>query len=361
MGIRKCINTISNVVAYNFPVAEPKVSNASGEILSDSHESGAFVRVFDTSVGSDNAGDYIIMHYCNLILDEVFGTDIKRQYVPTHVRPGAALFKKKAPISIFCGTNILYSNMQEHSMWKMPLGAGRTIDSVVGLGLGWEYYEDRKLSGYTRKIFDEVFSNDLVHSVRDKYTYEKLKAFGYNNVLFTACPTMWRLDEKHCSEIPTSKGKSVVTTITDYNKDPDSDRAMLDILKRNYEKVYVWIQGEKDRGYLESICDVSSLELIDSTYEAYTKVLESESNLDFVGTRLHAGIHALNLGHRTIIVAIDNRAKEMGKDTNLPIISREDVADKLEGMINSEVKTEILLPIENIKRWKDQFKGYMLQ
>jgi len=90
-------------------------------------------------------------------------------------------------------------------------------------------------------------------------------------------------------------------------------------------------------------------------------VLESESNLDFVGTRLHAGIHALNLGHRTIIVAIDNRAKEMGKDTNLPIISREDVIDKLEGMINSEIKTEILLPKENIKRWKDQFKGYMLQ
>ncbi|SHN64306.1 Polysaccharide pyruvyl transferase [Butyrivibrio hungatei DSM 14810] len=343
MGIRKCINTISNVVAYNFPVGESVETD--------------MIRVFDTSVGSDNAGDYIIMHYCNLILDEVFGTDIKRQYVPTHVRPAVSEFIKRAPLSIFCGTNILYSNMQEHSMWKMPFGAGKTISNVVGLGLGWEYYEDRELSGYTRKIFDEIFSNDLVHSVRDKYTYEKLKAFGYNNVLFTACPTMWRLDEKHCGSIPTGKGKSVVTTITDYNKDPDSDRAMLDILKKNYEKVYVWIQGEKDRGYLESICDVSSLELIDSTYEAYTKVLESESNLDFVGTRLHAGIHALNLGHRTIIVAIDNRAKEMGKDTNLPIISREDVSDKLEGMINSEVKTEILLPTENIKRWKDQFKG----
>ena len=76
----------------------------------------------------------------------------------------------------------------------------------------------------------------------------------------------------------------------------------------------------------------------------------------YVGTRLHAGIHALNQKVRTIILAVDNRATEMGKDFNLPVIQRTQVEEKLQIMIQSTWRTKISIPKENIQKWKMQFK-----
>ena len=58
---------------------------------------------------------------------------------------------------------------------------------------------------------------------------------------------------------------------------------------------------------------------------------------------------------RTIIIGIDNRAKEKKKDFNLPVIDREDMRD-LAGTINSPLVTDIHIPLENINKWKGQFK-----
>lgn len=63
----------------------------------------------------------------------------------------------------------------------------------------------------------------------------------------------------------------------------------------------------------------------------------------------------LNNGKRSLIIAVDNRAKEISKDTNLPVIGREEVKEKLESMINNTWRMEINLPVENIRRWKAQF------
>ena len=78
-------------------------------------------------------------------------------------------------------------------------------------------------------------------------------------------------------------------------------------------------------------------------------------DVDYVGTRLHAGIRALSKGHRTIVISIDNRAKNIGKDTGLPTIEREDIEVLLQDKINSEFATNIHMPINNIKQWKKQF------
>ena len=59
---------------------------------------------------------------------------------------------------------------------------------------------------------------------------------------------------------------------------------------------------------------------------------------------------------RSIIIAVDNRAIEISNDTNLPSVKRENIKDELENLIVSDFKTEIKLPMENIKRWKSQFK-----
>ena len=89
--------------------------------------------------------------------------------------------------------------------------------------------------------------------------------------------------------------------------------------------------------------------------ESYDKILNLK-DVDYVGTRLHAGIRALSKGHRTIVISIDNRAKNIGKDTGLPVIEREDIEVLLQEKINSEFVTDIRMPINNIKKWKKQFQ-----
>lgn len=96
------------------------------------------------------------------------------------------------------------------------------------------------------------------------------------------------------------------------------------------------------------------MNIINATLEDYNKFLESHET-DYIGTRLHAGIHALNYKKRSIIISIDNRANEIAKDTNLPIIQRENITSQLEAKIKSNWKTDINLPLENINKWKKQF------
>ena len=78
--------------------------------------------------------------------------------------------------------------------------------------------------------------------------------------------------------------------------------------------------------------------------------------VDYVGTRLHAGIHALNHKIRCIILAVDNRATEMGRDVNLPVIQRDEISEKLEKKIQSDFATQIRINQENIDRFQAQFR-----
>ena len=87
--------------------------------------------------------------------------------------------------------------------------------------------------------------------------------------------------------------------------------------------------------------------------EKYTEILQTV--IYYVGTRLHAGIHALNNKCRTIIVSVYNRAKEISRDTKLFVIEREDLQEKLEKAIVDDLKCEIVIPTEEIKQWKEQF------
>lgn len=82
--------------------------------------------------------------------------------------------------------------------------------------------------------------------------------------------------------------------------------------------------------------------------------MQNES-IDYVGTRLRAGIHALNYQKRSLIIAIDNRAKELAKDTNLPVIERSRIREELEDKIKSNYVIKLKIPLTNIETWKNQF------
>ena len=72
------------------------------------------------------------------------------------------------------------------------------------------------------------------------------------------------------------------------------------------------------------------------------------------GNRLHAGLRALQHGRRTIIVEIDNRAREMGADFGLPTVGRTDF-QRLEQMILAPLELAVKTPHAAIDRWKAQF------
>ena len=306
--------------------------------------------LFDTAISSQNMGDSIIAYYCTKALSEIIaGKNVLR--VPTHTLPSE---KQLAEIShagekIVCGTNLITPHFEEFSNWKMPSNLEGYRD-IVTMGVGWGYYCD-EISKISKFAYRTVLSKKKLHSVRDGYTERKFREMGIKNVVNTGCPTLWGLTPEHCALIPQKKASRVITTLTDYDRDPEADRFMLDILKSSYEQVFVWLQGTEDFSYLQSLIDPDSVQIIDRDLEQYTKALDM-GDVDYVGTRLHAGIHAMNRGVRTIILAVDNRATEMGRDFNLPVMDRSDLEHTLMDKICSQWETSVKIPIEQIDLWK---------
>ena len=317
---------------------------------------GTIIR-FDTSIGTNNLGDFIIMHYCNRVLDELF-PELRAIHIGTHLMPTEEQTQvvKQTKYKFVCGTNLLTSNIEHHWRWILPDGIRRKLNyrNAILLGVGWSEYQDT-CSDYSRMIYRAMLNPCVLHSVRDQYTLEKLRHTGFHNVINTGCPTTWALTPDFCRDIPARKAKEVVTTITDYRRDPDRDNEMLAILSRSYDHIYLWLQGKYDEEYLQTLNIPENLTTIPASLEAYEEKLH-KGDVDYVGTRLHAGIHALNHKVRSIILAVDNRAAEMGQDVNLPVIQRDAIGVELEQKINSDFATEIRINQENIDLFKNQFR-----
>ena len=311
--------------------------------------------LFDTALGSLNMGDSIIRHYCALALEEILA-DRQVTCLPTHTLPTPEQLAElgSAGIRIVCGTNLMTPHFEEFSNWKMPRHL-RGYRDILTLGVGWGYYcED--ISPVSRFVYRTILGKDGLHSVRDSYTEQKFREMGIANVVNTGCPTLWGLTPEHCAAIPRNKRNEVITTLTDYDRDPLRDLRMIRILQAHYDAVYVWIQGVEDQAYLDTLVQPGEVRVIPRDLDAYTAVLDS-GRADYVGTRLHAGIHAMNRGVRSIILAVDNRAIEMGRDFHLPVIRRDELEEKLENLIVASWATEVRLPMAQIRAWKGQFLG----
>ena len=94
--------------------------------------------------------------------------------------------------------------------------------------------------------------------------------------------------------------------------------------------------------------------MIPPSLDAYSKAL-SQPDTEYVGTRLHAGMFAMQHKKRTIILAIDNRVRDMNDAYDLHVVERDNI-EELEEMINSELKTDVRLKQENINKWLAQFR-----
>jgi hypothetical protein len=163
---------------------------------------------------------------------------------------------------------------------------------------------------------------------------------------------MWPFALETPRRIPTTKAQHVLVMLTDYLRDPEADKRLLDLLAAKYKQVFLWPQGRNDAEYVGTMN--VPFTLLEHSFAALRQFLESESSLDYIGTRLHGGVWCLLQEKRSLILEIDNRATEIARDTGLPTARRGDT-ERISQWIDGPTETRITLPTENIARWKSQF------
>jgi len=316
--------------------------------------------LLDTSVGTTNKGDDIIMDSTRKGLENI----LRYNYVicfPTHTVCFTwfqthfwwkAKFVEQADYKFVCGTNLLAKNMRYPiNDWNINIFNCKPLRNTILVGVGNSKL-DKSSNFYTRMLYKKVLSKDYIHSTRDDETRLMLKQLGYKAIT-TGCPTLWSLTASLCAEIPVHKSNSVVLAITGSDRNVVQDQKMIDICQRNYKKIYLWLQTVHDLSYLKILENTGNIQIIPPDIEEYAKLLES-MDIDYVGTRLHGGIFAMQHKKRAIIVSIDNRARNINKVNKLNCIEREN-SNQLEAMINSEFETRVEVDYEKINEWKSQF------
>lgn len=315
------------------------------------------VGVLNTSIGSGNLGDQIIMEASVASLSgQLPNTQLVHFSSHDAFLYNAMRLQAHVSHNFLCGTNCLSSHMLLRPSWAVTVVSAFFIKPVITLGVGWGGYQG-KSDLYTRLMLKKVLSKEGLLSVRDEYTKLKLESCGFSNVVNTGCPTLWGLSEEHCDSIPRVKGDKVVYTLTDYARNEALDMKALKVLSKNYRVIFIWPQGTKDLDYLgclykrhPAFFDKAKVRLIPPSLPAYNAFLK-KYDVDYVGTRLHGGIRALQAKKKTIIIAVDNRAEEMGRDFCLPVIKRENV-EGLECLINSNKAVSIKLPSDQINEFR---------
>jgi hypothetical protein len=84
---------------------------------------------------------------------------------------------------------------------------------VVGLGKNGDLPNQ-----YSKLLYSKLLDNKILHFVCDNLTLTQFRAMGFKNIINTSCSTMWEFTIEHCKDIPKTKAKDVIATLTDYDK-----------------------------------------------------------------------------------------------------------------------------------------------
>lgn len=319
--------------------------------------------VFDTAIGTSNLGDEIILHcleeQLSFFLDNCFimrfGTHVKNLPKARYFFGSQKLqFAYEADFKLIMGTNLLSRDIkQTQGQWPIGKLDCWLYDICIMAGVGTTLSEGT-ITNYSKKVYQQILRQDFYHSVRDEESKRMLEEIGFKAVN-TGCPTLWKMTPDFCKQIPVHKSNRVIFSLSGYkvqqNRERDLD--LIRILRENYDELIFWAQTSRDEPYLDTFENVSDIPRIHSL-KKYEDIL-STGNIDYVGTRLHGGVYAMQHKVRSIIISIDHRARGFHETNNLCICERNDIPDKLADMINGEVITDIRLRQEDIDLWKAQF------
>lgn len=315
------------------------------------------VFLFNPALTSTNLGDYIIADSVKTHIRDIF-PEVRiveastHTYLTRHIRKIAG----DSQFSFVGGSNLLSPTMLKYRSWKLRLRDVALMRDQILMGPGWGNYSDQT-DLLSRFVYRNVLSRHRLHSVRDSYTRAKLVGIGVKNVVNTGCPTLWSLTPEFCRQIPAEKSDTAVVTLTDYHRDLNADRFFLEKMVRLYPEVWFWPQGFYDLDYFHEVCSAelkARIRLVPSTLDAYDEFL-ANTQCDYVGTRLHGGIRALHHQRRALIISIDNRAREMGRDFRLNVIERSRLSSELESTVNQDMRADVRINQRNIDDFKSQF------
>lgn len=318
--------------------------------------------LFDPSIRSLNLGDHIIMDSAERELSEITRGRFTLKcathapavtfYQNTRLNPRMR-FYDEAKYKFVCGSNLLWRRLSiPRPTFNINPFNCMPYEGCILLGVGTDSGK-KEMDSYTRRLYCKVLSSEYIHSTRDNKTKSIVESLGFK-AINTGCPTMWRFTEEFCSEIPTSKAESVIFTLTDYNRDVERDREMIQILRRNYRCVSMWLQGAFDEEYLNELGEYDNIHLIGPSLSDFDQALSS-ADVDYVGTRLHAGMFALQHKRRSIILIVDERVRSMKDSYGINCLEREAI-DALDDLINSDVPTHMNINEEAISIWLSQFE-----
>jgi hypothetical protein len=283
------------------------------------------------------------MQAVNDVVQELF-PDARVFRLPSHEALSRQSYYclRQSDLCLIGGTNVLASRG-----WRIRWFDSIFLTNAICFGVTWGGVSPRP-SFKDRMFLRRVLDGHQIHSVRDRFTQHLLDRIGVVSVS-TSCPTMWKFDSDHCSAIPQEKTKNVVFALTAYRCEPTADRAMVETLKKHYETLYFFPQMHGDYAYFQEL-NIKGVRVVGQNLHSYDHLLANEE-LDYVGSRLHGGIRALQFKKRTLIIGIDHRSTEISNDTGLPVLRRTEL-NKLESWITGCVPTKIKLPTENISNWK---------
>lgn len=320
------------------------------------------VLLLDTSIATANNGDKIIME----CVEEELSFITQNRFIyslPTHVssfhwyqvlRNSYAIQRyANCEFKFAGGSNMLVKDMLTHyPQWNINWLNCKPLIGLVLVGVGAGAGD--KSNFYTRKLYRKVLSHDFFHSVRDERSKEYVESLGLK-AINTGCVTMWKLTPDFCKKIPSQKSNTVVFTLTATSNitSYERDQYMIDVLLRQYDCVFFWPQGDKDLKYLQSFKHIDDINVLQANKKAFDDYL-TQTDTDYIGTRLHGGIYAMRHARRAIIISIDERAREINKKNNLNCIDTERIIE-LEDKISSTFPTEIKMDYDKINNWRNQF------
>jgi hypothetical protein len=301
------------------------------------------ITVIDTSFGTWNLGDEIIMQAVNDVIHEIF-PDARVFRLPSHdaLSRQSYYFLRQSDLCLIGGTNVLASKG-----WRLRWRDSIFLKNAICFGVTWGGIHPRP-SFRDRVLLRRVLDGGQIHSVRDQYTKNLLDQIGVAS-MSTSCPTMWMLTPEHCAAVPQVKANNALFTLTAYRCEPVADRAMIDTLKKHYQTLYFFPQMHGDYAYFQDL-NIPGVRVIGPNLRAYDEFLANE-DVDYVGSRLHGGIRALQFKKRTLVIGIDHRSAEIARDTGLPVLRRTEMKE-LETWVEGNAPTRIDLPTENITNWK---------
>lgn len=320
--------------------------------------------VFDTALGTSNNGDEIIMESIHNEFKELIDNNFSLR-LATHVNNfsflqmcrnnGKINYFKNADYKFIFGTNLIAQKRigKVNSQWQLKLSNIPIYEGCILVGAGCTFGGD-KTDALAKMLYKKVLSKKYYHSVRDEQTKKVVESLGVK-AINTGCPTLWCFTPEFCNEIPETKAEECIITVSGYADqfDTQMDQKMIDIVKSNYKKVYCYIQTTEDEKYLNKLKNTEDIVRVYSLNK-YKEILNTK-DIDYVGTRLHGGIYAMQNKCRSIIISIDHRARGFYETNNIPILERNSM-DKLDNMINSKFKTEIRINQKAIDSFKNQFK-----